>query len=174
MSVQTDKYTPIAGEPPPTPPESRPQKRRWLNIFLSLVAALVAALASVVCMLLLRLTAGIPTPVELFGDFVLKRLPVNRFVDLLARFQPNPKTAPLGLTLLAMIGLGVVLGPLYVLLAQVAVPTVGWRPGRREWIVMILLGSHNGRSGNSSVLDRDPTEFFGLADCLGDTHLGAG
>jgi DMSO/TMAO reductase YedYZ molybdopterin-dependent catalytic subunit len=111
-----------------------------LSIFLSLVAALVAALVSVVCMLLLRLIAGIPTPVELFGDFVLKRLPVNTFVNMLSMFQPNPKTAPLGLTMLAMVGLGVILGPFYALIVQVSVPARGLRPGRREWGTMLLLG----------------------------------
>jgi DMSO/TMAO reductase YedYZ molybdopterin-dependent catalytic subunit len=91
-------------------------------------------------MLLLRLFAGIPSPVELFGDFVLKRLPVNTFVDMLVRFQPNPKTAPLGLTLLAMLALGIVLGPLYALLARVPFPAASWRVGRREWVTMIALG----------------------------------
>lgn len=137
--MSTHSYTSTVGGDPLSPPGSKQKKMWWRTLFFALVAGLVASLVSVVCMLLLRLTAGIPTPVELFGDFVLKRLPVNRFVDLLVRFQPNPKTAPLGLTLLAMIGLGVALGPLYALLAQVAVPTAGWRPGRREWMVMISL-----------------------------------
>ena len=139
--MRTDNQAPIVEEnPPPTPPGRVGRKQWWLTIFSALAAGLVAALVSVACMLLLRLTAGIPTPVELFGDFVLKRLPVNRFVEMLSMFQPNPKTAPLGLTLLAMIALGTVLGPLYALLVRVPVPVAGQRPGRREWVTMVLLG----------------------------------
>ena len=83
----------------------------------------------------LRLEAGIPAPVELFGDHVLKLLPAGRFVQFLITFGRNAKTEPLGLTLLGMIGLGTLLGLLYAALVRVALPASGYRPARREWIV---------------------------------------
>jgi hypothetical protein len=114
------------------------QVKRWLiTLFAGLGAGLVAGLVSVVCMLALRLWAGIPTPVELFGDFVLKRLPAPRFVDMLVFFSPNSKIAPLGLTLLGMLAIGTLLGLLYTVLVRLGVPVSGLRPGRREWLVML-------------------------------------
>lgn len=125
-----------------TPP--RPQMSRFgalcAALGASLLAGLVASLVSVVCMGILRLFAGIPTPVELLGDFVLKKLPVNTFVDMLIRFQPNPKLAPLSLTLLGMIALGTVLGIFYALLARVRFPLTSYRPSRREWLWMLAFG----------------------------------
>jgi DMSO/TMAO reductase YedYZ molybdopterin-dependent catalytic subunit len=130
------------------PEEQKPQplqqpRRRRFGAFLAalvagLLAGLVATLVSVVCMGALRLLAGIPTPVELLGDFILKKLPVSRFVDMLVYFQPNPKLAPLGLTLLGMIALGVVLGVPYALLVRVRVPLTNWRPAWREWFWMLV------------------------------------
>jgi len=90
---------------------------------------------AVFLMLVLRLTAGIPTPVELFGDYVLKHISVNTFLKLLLTFKSNAKTAPLGLALLGMIGLGTVLGLVYAALVRVAPPVKVYRPGRREWLV---------------------------------------
>jgi DMSO/TMAO reductase YedYZ molybdopterin-dependent catalytic subunit len=90
-------------------------------------------------MLLLRLSAGIPTPVELFGDVVLKLLPADRFVAFLVFFSPNSKLAPLGLTLLAMIALGALLGLLYARWLALRVPVSGQVPERREWLSMLLL-----------------------------------
>jgi DMSO/TMAO reductase YedYZ molybdopterin-dependent catalytic subunit len=84
---------------------------------------------------ILRLAAGIPTPVELFGDHVLKLLPAGRFVQFLITFGRNAKTEPLGLTLLGMIGLGTLLGLLYAPLVRLALPASGYRPARREWLV---------------------------------------
>src|SRR5207237_1210345 len=89
---------------------------------------------------ILRLVAGVPTPVELFGDYVLKHISVSTFIRLLITFGPNAKTAPLGLALLGMIGLGTVLGLLYALLVHVALPANGYRPGRREWITGLAFG----------------------------------
>src|SRR5260370_12949825 len=87
----------------------------------------------------LRLAAGVPTPVELFGDHVLKLLPAGKFVDLLIKFSPHPKTAPLGLTLLGMIGAGTVLGVLYAVVARVTLPAKGYRPKRRAWLTAATL-----------------------------------
>jgi len=87
----------------------------------------------------LRLEAGIPTPVELFGDHVLKLLPAGRFVQFLITFGRNAKTEPLGLTLLGMIGLGTLLGLLYAPLVRVALPASGYRPARLEWLVAAVL-----------------------------------
>src|SRR5438105_11466079 len=71
--------------------------------FAALGAGLLASLLTVVLMGILRLVAGIPTPVELFGDHVLKLLSASTFVGLLVMFAPNSKTIPLGLALLGMI-----------------------------------------------------------------------
>src|SRR5690242_21519496 len=123
--------------------------RTWLLSGLcGLGAGLAASLLAVVMMGILRLWLGIPTPVELFGDFVLKHLDVHTFVHLLVTYGPNAKTAPLGLALLGMIGLGVALGLLYAATVGVNLPAAATcRPARREWftalgllIVMTLLG----------------------------------
>src|SRR6266851_5535036 len=76
----------------------------------ALGAGFTASLVAVVVMGILRLAAGVPTPVELFGDHVLKLLSVEAFIRLLITFGRNAKTEPLGLTLLAMIGVGTFLG----------------------------------------------------------------
>lgn len=118
----------------------RSSQRMRLARMLSLLfgaptAGLVASLMAVVSMGILRLIAGIPAPVELFGDRVLKSLDVFTFVRLLITFAPNSKTAPLGLALLGMIALGTLLGILYAILARPALPVSGYRPGKREWLV---------------------------------------
>lgn len=120
-----------------TVPSRKPSRIRRVLIagLLSLIAGFVASLMAVLLMLVLRLTAGIPTPVELFGDYVLKHISVDTFLKLLLTFKSNAKTAPLGLALLGMIGLGTVLGLLYAALARVAQPVKGYRPGRREWLI---------------------------------------
>ena len=127
---------------PDVPPGSR--RRRFIALLTaavaSLLAGLVASLVSVVCMGVLRLLAGIPTPVELLGDFILKTLPAPRFVDMLSLFQPNPKLTPLGLTVLGMIALGIVLGLPYALIVRVRIPVVSYRPSRREWLCMLAFG----------------------------------
>jgi DMSO/TMAO reductase YedYZ molybdopterin-dependent catalytic subunit len=98
-------------------------------------AGFLASLMAAALMGVLRLEAGIPTPVELFGDHVLKLLPAGRFVQFLITFGRNAKTEPLGLTLLGMISLGTVLGLLYASLVQLVIPASGYRPARREWLV---------------------------------------
>src|SRR5579884_3648726 len=112
----------------------------------ALAAGLLASLLTVMLMGILRLTAGIPTPVELFGDHVLKLIPAAYFVGILVAFAPNSKTVPLGLALLGMIALGTLLGLLYSFIVLRILPTKGYRPTRREWltaaamaIVMTLL-----------------------------------
>lgn len=117
------------------PSSSLPTGRQLLITALAgLGAGLVASLVSAVLMGVLRLATGVPTPVELFGDHVLKQLSVGAFIQLLSEFGPHAKTAPLGLTLLGMIGAGTVLGLLYAVVAHVVLPAKGYRPGRREWL----------------------------------------
>ncbi len=90
-------------------------------------------------MIALRNLAGIPTPVELFGDFLLKKLTAARFVDMQVFFTPNSKLAPLGVALLGMVAVGAVLGPLYSLLVGLRPPVASLRPHRREWLTMLGL-----------------------------------
>jgi len=97
-------------------------------------AGLTASLTSFAFMMILRVAAGVPTPIELFGDHLLKLLPAAKFVDLLVRFSPNSKTAPLGLALLGMIGLGTLLGALYAAIVHVKLPRTGSRPPLRAWL----------------------------------------
>lgn len=128
------------------PEPQMPQKAHGLRgrtvltvLAASLGAGLVASLVSVGCMGLLRLFAGVSAPPELFGDFILKRLPAPRFVDMLLRFAPNPKLETLGLALLGMLGLGMILGILYALLVHLRLPLNSYRPTKREWLSMLSL-----------------------------------
>jgi DMSO/TMAO reductase YedYZ molybdopterin-dependent catalytic subunit len=90
-------------------------------------------------MAIVRLAAGVPTPVELFGDHLLKLLPAPRFVDLLVTFSSHSKTTPLGLALLGVICLGTLLGLLYAALARVKIPAAGYKPAMREWLISLFL-----------------------------------
>lgn len=128
------------------PEPQMPQKAHGLRgrtvltvLAASLGAGLVAGLVSVGCMGLLRLFAGVPAPPELFGDFILKRLPAPRFVDMLLRFAPNPKLETLGLALLGMLGLGMILSLLYALLVHLRLPLNSYRPTKREWLSLLSL-----------------------------------
>lgn len=112
----------------------------FLAALLALGAGLAASLTAVVVMGILRLALGIPTPVELFGDFVLKHISVNTFLKLLLTFGPNAKTEPLGLALLGMIGLGTVLALLYAVLVRLVLPIAGIHPTRREWLIGLGFG----------------------------------
>jgi DMSO/TMAO reductase YedYZ molybdopterin-dependent catalytic subunit len=105
-----------------------------VTAFAALAAGLAASLMAVLLMGILRLQAGVPTPVELFGDHVLKLLPVGQFIQLLIKFGPHAKTEPLGLALLGMIGAGTALGLLYAAVVRVTLPASGYRPKRREWL----------------------------------------
>src|SRR5579862_8757841 len=79
----------------------------WRTLLISALlapgAGLAASLSAAALMGLLRLAAGIPTPVELFGDFILKHIDAGNFVHFQIVFSPNSKTVPLGLALLGMI-----------------------------------------------------------------------
>ena len=101
---------------------------------LGLLAGLLGSLAAVVVMLVLRLTAGTLTPPELLGERILPHLTTGQFIQLLVTFAPHSKTAPLGLTLLGQVAIGILLGPLYELLARVPERPMDFLPGRREWI----------------------------------------
>lgn len=120
---------------------TRLQRGRQLLVaaFAALAAGLAASLMAVVLMGILRLEAGVPTPVELFGDHVLKLLPVGQFIQLLIKFGPHAKTEPLGLALLGMIGAGTVLGLLYAAVVRVMLPASGYRPKRVEWLTAATL-----------------------------------
>src|SRR5581483_1165993 len=109
-------------------------KRIIIAGFAGLCAGLVASLTAVLLMAILRLLAGVPSPVELFGDRVLKLLQAGPFVDFLIRFGSHAKTAPLGLVILGMIGLGTVLGLLYAIIVRIQLPANGYRSHRREWV----------------------------------------
>jgi DMSO/TMAO reductase YedYZ molybdopterin-dependent catalytic subunit len=115
------------------------RKPIFLTTFAALGAGLTASLTSVAFMLVLRLAGGVPTPVELFGDHLLKLLPAPRFVDMLVMFGPHSKTTPLGLALLGMIGLGTFIGLLYASFVRVKLPATGYRPALREWLAALFL-----------------------------------
>ncbi len=107
------------------------------SALLAPVAGLVASLLTTVLMGILRLMAGIPAPVELFGDYVLKHINVGTFFRLLVVFGANSKTYPLGLALLGMILVGTVASFLYAALVRLSLPVQGYRPTRREWLVAL-------------------------------------
>ncbi|HKV58933.1 MAG TPA: molybdopterin-dependent oxidoreductase [Ktedonobacteraceae bacterium] len=109
-------------------------KRMIVSGIAGLCAGLVASLTAVLLMAVLRLLAGIPSPVELFGDRVLKLLQAGPFVDFLIRFGSHAKTAPLGLAILGMVGLGTVLGLLFAIIVRIPLPANGYRAARREWV----------------------------------------
>ncbi len=133
-----------------------------LSSLFALGAGLLASLLAVSTMGVLRLVAGVPTPIELFGDYVLKHINVRTFIDLLNAFRPNGKTGPLGLALLCMLGLGILLGLLYAALVRMKLPVQGYRPGRREWLT--ALGFALAMTLLGCVLFRDelPQNFLGL------------
>jgi DMSO/TMAO reductase YedYZ molybdopterin-dependent catalytic subunit len=121
----------------------RTRRPRGIHLLISALPALGAGLAAslvvVVLMGVLRLVAGVPTLVELFGDHVLKLLSAGIFVQLLITFGPHAKTGPLGLALLGMIGAGTLLGLLYAVVAHVMLPASGYHPKRREWLTAATL-----------------------------------
>lgn len=125
------------------PPEDRSFSRAhtmWISLPFALLAGLIASLCSVLVMVLLRLWAGIPTPMELFGDYFLQHIDVNTFIHLLTSLGQHAKTEPLGLALLAMLGIGTILGVLYAVLVRIKLPTRGYRPGSREWLTALGFG----------------------------------
>jgi DMSO/TMAO reductase YedYZ molybdopterin-dependent catalytic subunit len=154
-------------------------RQKSLRIFVThawaaLVAGLVASLIAVVVMGILRIICGVPTPVELFSEFYLKHINVATFIQLLGTFKDNPKTAPLGLALLSMIGAGTVLGLLYVLFVRVNLPVSGIRPGRREWLVALVFAAAMTLIGVVLFWNELRANFFGLpfATAIATTILG--
>ena len=141
LIMQDSKHRSLNKNEEASTPSSTPlgSKHLFISAFAALAAGLAASLAAVVLMVVLRLAAGVPTPVELFGDRVLRLLPAARFVDFLIKFGSHSKTAPLGLALLGMIGLGALLGLVYAALVRLKVPVRGYRPTLREWLMAALL-----------------------------------
>lgn len=159
----TLQHTDEKAQQPALPPSNRFRLRNVLTTSLyALGAGLAASLMTVVLMGVLRLTAGIPTPVELFGDFVLKHISVGTFLRLLIAFGPNAKSTPLAFTLLAMIGLGTLLGVLYAILARVQWPVAGYRPSRHELLVASLLALAMTVAGILLFWDDIRQNFLGL------------
>ena len=133
--------------PPPVSSYSNGRTRLLSSVFV-LAAGLVASLVTVCVMSILRVAAGIPTPVELFSYFVLKHITAPKFVDLQIAFSPNSKTAPLGLAVLGMVAAGTLISLLYAPLVRLRLPAESYRPRRREWfsalgiaLVLILIAS---------------------------------
>jgi len=111
---------------------------RLLATGVALPAGLIASILAVVSMGSLFFLLGTPTPVELFGDFVLKHIDVNTFIVLLSKFNNgNSKSGPLSLALLGMIVLGTILGPAYAAIVGLLPPVDGYRPHRREWLTAL-------------------------------------
>jgi DMSO/TMAO reductase YedYZ molybdopterin-dependent catalytic subunit len=104
---------------------------RWCVI--PLLAGLLGSLAGVIVMTALRLLVGTPTLPELVGERVLPLMTAAEFVGLLIRFAPNSKTIPLLYALEGQFALGILIGPLWALVAR---PRVGGRwPEWRAWLV---------------------------------------
>ncbi len=125
---------------PPSPVAYTKWRAFFTSIFLAPGAGLAASLLTATFMIALRLSAGVPTPVELFGDFVLKHISVGTFLHLLFTFSPNSKTAPLGLALVGMIALGTVLSLPYAMIVRVQFPAKSYRPGKTEWLTALAFG----------------------------------
>lgn len=125
-------------------------------------AGLAASLLTTVLMGVLRLAAGIPTPVELFGDYVLKHIDVGTFFRLLVTFGSNSKTAPLGLALLGMILVGTAASFLYAALVRLPLPVQGYRPSRREWLVALAFTLVMTVVGAVLFRDELRQNFYGL------------
>jgi DMSO/TMAO reductase YedYZ molybdopterin-dependent catalytic subunit len=100
-----------------------------------LLAGVVGSLFAIAVMIALRLLWGAPTAPELVGELILPRMSAGQFVALLIRFQPNPKTGPLGLALLSQFVLGVLIAPAFLLAGRVNGQRASWLPGKRGWLV---------------------------------------
>jgi DMSO/TMAO reductase YedYZ molybdopterin-dependent catalytic subunit len=151
----------------PTPPSpSSPVYTKWRSLLAAISlapgAGLVASLMAVVVMLLLRVAAGVPTPMELFGDFVLKHINTRTFLQLLEKFSPYPKLYPLGFALLGMIALGTALGLLYAAIVRLKLPASGYRPGRSEWLTALAFSLLMTLMGTLLFWNELRQNFFGL------------
>ncbi len=137
---ETDSSTAqVKDVPQPVPAYSKVRTLILSNAF-ALGAGFVASLVTVCVMSILRVAAGIPTPVELFSYYVLKHLTAPKFVDLQVAFSPNSKTTPLGLAVLGMIAAGTVISLLYAPLVRLRLPLESYRPRRREWLIALIIG----------------------------------
>jgi DMSO/TMAO reductase YedYZ molybdopterin-dependent catalytic subunit len=145
-----------------TPPHYSLPRTLLLSGLYALGAGVLASIVSIVCMGILRLQAGVPTPPELFGDYVLKHINTSVFIKLLATFAPNSKTAPLGLALLGMFGIGSVWGWLYATLVRLPLPVAGYRPARREWITALTMSVVMTLAAVVLFWDEIRQNFFGL------------
>jgi hypothetical protein len=161
---ETDSHATVEPMQPSLPTPVIYTKRRafFTAIFLAPGAGLVASLLAAMLMILLRLTAGLPSPVELFGDFTLKHIDVGTFLRLLMTFSPNSKTVPLGLALLGMIALGTVLSLPYAAVVRVQLPAKGYRPGKREWLTALAFGIVMTLVGVVLFWDELRQNFYGL------------
>ncbi len=104
-------------------------------VCIQLVAGVAGSLFAIAVMIALRLLWGAPTAPELVAERILPNMSAGQFVSLLIRFQPHPKTGPLGLTLLGQFVLGVLLAPAFLRAGRVAGRTDTWRPSARGWLV---------------------------------------
>ncbi len=161
---ETDSQATVEPTPPSPPSPAVYTKRRSLftAIFLAPGAGLVASLMAAMLMIILRLSAGLPSPVELFGDFILKHITVGTFLRLLTTFSPNSKTAPLGLALLGMIAFGTVLSLPYAAIVRLQLPTKGYRSGKREWLTALAFGIVMTLAGVVLFWNELRQNFYGL------------
>src|SRR5256885_913411 len=95
-----------------------------------LLAGVIGSLFAIAVMIALRLLWGAPTAPELVGELILPRMSAGQFVALLIRFQPYPKTGPLGLALLGQFVAGVLLAPAFLLAGRVGEQQASWLPGK--------------------------------------------
>jgi len=160
----TDSQPTVEPTPPSSSSSSMPKKRNLLltTILLAPGAGLAASLMAALLMLFLRMAAGIPTPPELFGDFVLKHINTSTFLHLLQTFSPYPKLYPLGLALLGMVALGTVLGLLYALIVRVQFPIESYRPGKKEWLTALAFGIVMTLAGTVLFWNELRQNFYGL------------
>jgi DMSO/TMAO reductase YedYZ molybdopterin-dependent catalytic subunit len=118
---------------------------------IALLAGLLGSLAAALVMGLLRVWRGTPTPPELVGERLLPLMSADQFVALLIRFQPHPKTGPLGLALLGQCIIGVLLGPAYALgvrtwekkqrRSRTAATARSWFPRRAGWTLAVVFAA---------------------------------
>lgn len=99
-----------------------------------LLAGAVGSLFAIAIMIALRLLWGAPTPPELVGELILPHMSADQFVALLIRFQPHPKTGPLGLALFGQFVLGVVIAPTFLRAGRAGEQSAGMLPGKRGWL----------------------------------------
>lgn len=144
-----------------TPPYSL-LRTLLLSAFYALGAGVLASIVAIVCMGILRLQVGVPTPPELLGDYILKHIDTSTFIRLLATFAPNSKTAPLGLALLGMFVIGAVLAWPYAALVRLRLPVDGYRPDQREWMMALAMAVVMTLVAVVLFWDEIRQNFFGL------------